>query len=408
MNQRMLKKYAKTIVEIGAHVKKGQEVIIHSDVDNLDFVRLLVEQAYKAKAKKVSIEWSDSAITKLHYRYQTVEKLSEVPNWVIEKNKYQVETLPCHIHIISSDPDALKGIDQKKVSLVRKNTYPILKPFRDAMDNRYQWVIAAIPSVAWAKKVFPNLSKKAAVEALWQSILKASRIDENDPIANWHQHNQTLQQKCDTLNQLHLHHLHYKNSLGTNLTVEIMPNTQFVGGGENTIDGHFYNPNIPTEECFGMPKKDGVNGIVYASKPLSYNGELIEDFYFVFKDGKVIEAHAKKGEALLQEMIAMDEGASFLGEVALVPYQSPISLMNTLFYNTLFDENASCHLALGHAFSNNIQNYEKMTLEEIEAFPMNRSMIHVDFMIGTSDLNIIGVDNQGKEIPIFKDGNWLI
>ena len=408
MKQRMLKKYAKAIVKIGVNVKKGQEVVIHSDINNLELVRYITQEAYKAKASKVHIEWSDDTITKTHYQYQTIEKLSEIPNWVIEKNKYQVETLPCHIHIKSSDPDSLKGIDQSKMSIVKKNTYPILKPYRDAMDNKYQWVIAAAPSISWAKKIFPHLSNKAAVEALWQHILKASRIDENDPIDNWKEHNQNLQNKCDILNQLNLHHLHYKSSNGTDLTLEIMPNTLFVGGGEKTLDGRFFNPNIPTEECFGMPKKDGVNGIVYASKPLSYNGELIEDFSLLFKQGKVIEVHAKKGEDLLKEMIAMDEGAARLGEVALVPYNSPISLMNVLFYNTLFDENASCHLALGHAFSNNIKDYEKMSNEEIENFDMNRSMIHVDFMIGTKDLSIIGVNHQGNEFTIFENGCWAI
>lgn len=408
MNKRMLKKYAKAIVQIGVHVQKGQEVIIFSELDSAELVRQIVVEAYKAKASKVSVEWSDSQITKTTYQYQSVKSLSELPNWKIEKQKYIVEKQPCYIRIKSADPDALKGIDQTKVSQVNKNTYPILKPYRDALENCHPWTIVGAPSVAWAKKVFPHLSNKAAVNALWDAILKAARIDENDPVENWKKHNQYLQEKCDKLNQLNLHHLHYKSSNGTDLIVEIMPKTIFLGGGETTLSGQFFNPNMPTEECFGMPNKYGVNGIVYASKPLSYNGELIEDFSFKFKDGKVVEVHARKGENLLKEMIAMDEGASRLGEVALVPYDSPISLSNILFYNTLFDENASCHLALGNAFSNNIKEYEKMTNEEIEKFDMNRSMIHVDFMVGTKDMSIIGVTNDEKEIVIFKEGNWAI
>ena len=406
MNKTMLKKYAKAIIRIGANVQKGQHVIINSDINDIELVRYVVEEAYKAKASKVSIEWSDSSITKSNYKYQSIETLSNLPNWVIEKNKYQVETLPCQIYIKSSDPDSLKGIDQGKVSTVRKNTYPILKEFRDAMDNKYQWTIVAAPSVNWAKKVFPNLSKKAAVKALWENILKAARIDENNPIENWKKHNKYLKEKCDMLNNFNLHHLHFKSSNGTDLTLEIMPNTLFLGGGEYTLNGNYFNPNMPTEECFGMPNKYGVNGIVFASKPLSYNGELIEDFSIRFEKGKAVEVHAKKGEELLKEMISMDEGAAYLGEVALVPYNSPISLSNVLFYNTLFDENASCHLALGRAFTNNIKDYESMTAEQINNFEMNRSMIHVDFMIGTKDMEITGVDNNGNTIEIFKNGNW--
>ncbi len=408
MNKQMLKKYAKAIVRIGVNVKKGQEVIIFSELDSVELVRQIVIEAYKAKASKVSVEWQDSKITKAHYKYQTIKTLATIPEWQEKKQAHIVETLPCYIRIKSADPDALKGIDQIKVSKVNQLTYPILKPYRDALDNKHPWTIVGAPSVAWAKKVFPNLSKKKAVDALWDAILKSARIDENDPIDNWNKHNQYLKEKCDKLNNLNIHHLHYKSSNGTDLTVEIMKNTLFLGGGETTLDGQFFNPNMPTEECFGMLNKNGVNGIVYASKPLSYNGELIEDFSFKFEKGKVVEVHAKKGEELLKTMINMDEGSSRLGEVALVPYNSPISLSNILYYNTLFDENASCHLALGEAFSNNIKDYEKMTSKEIEEFGMNHSMIHVDFMIGTKDMSIVATTNDGKEVPIFVDGNWAI
>ena len=406
MKKSDLKKYAKTIVKMGANIKPGQDAIIVSSVNNVELVRLIVEEAYKAKARKVIVEWNDDAITKMNYTYQSLETLSEYPKYAEEKLKYRSETLPAMIYIKSSDPDAMKGVDQDKIRQARMAQYPITKPYSDAMDNKYQWTIVAAASLEWAQKVFPNEKPKMAIKKLWDAILKSARMDGKNPIQDWKKHNEDLAKRCEYLNNLDIDFLQYNSSNGTDLKLKIMPGTLFMGGGETTLKGRYFNPNMPTEECFGIPDKNGVDGIVYSSKPLSYNGELIEDFNLRFEKGKVVEVHAKKGEELLKQMVSMDEGASRLGEVALVPYDSPISQSKILFYNTLFDENASCHLALGRAFSNNIKGYEKMSLEEIEKFGINDSMIHVDFMIGTKDLQIVATTRDHKQVVIFKDGNW--
>jgi aminopeptidase len=297
---------------------------------------------------------------------------------------------------------------EKKLAEGNKAIYPIVKPINDAMSDKYQWTIAAIPSAKWAKLVFPNLSKSKAVEALWEQILACARITD-DPIDAWNKHNAYIEEKANTLTYLDIDYLHYTNSLGTNFKVWLLENTHFIAGGEYAKDSNiFYNPNMPTEECFTSPKKGAAEGIVYASKPLSYMGELIEEFSVKFENGKAVEVKAKKGVELLQQLISMDEGASYLGEVALVPYDSPVSKSNILFYNTLFDENAACHLALGMGFTNVYNDYEKYTKQEINDKGINDSMVHVDFMIGTPDLSIVGYTRKGEKIQVFKDGNWSI
>ena len=407
MNKRVLKKYAQLIVEVGANVQKGQEVHLTISTENTEFARYIVEACYKAKADKVIINWTDDEITKLNYKYRSVKSLSKFEKWEIEKLQHRVDVVPVRIFIEDSDPDGLKGIDQAKVGKVRMNTYPILKPYIDKIDGMDQWVIAAIPGAKWAKKVFPNETKAKAIEKLWDAILKAARVDE-DPVGAWRKHNKNLADKCAKMNELDFEYLEYTNSLGTNLKIELAPTNIWLAGSEEArVSKIVFNPNMPTEEVFGMPKKDGVNGIVYSALPLSYQGQLIENFNIRFENGKAVEAHAEKGEELLNQMINMDDGASYLGEVALVPYSSPISQSGILFYNTLFDENASCHLALGRAFYNNVKDYEKYSKEEMEQL-VNNSMIHVDFMIGTKDLSIVGVRRNGEKVTVFKDGDWAI
>ena len=406
MKKSILKQYARLVVRTGVNVQKGQEVIVHAAIDQGEFVHLVVKECYLAGASKVMVEWSDDELQKLSVKHQTIKTLGKVEKWQQEKLEWQASTLPAVIHIDSEDPDGMKGMRQDKLSKSSKLRYPIIKPYRDRMENRYQWTIVAVPSPAWAKKVFPNESKSQAMAKLWDAILYTSRVEE-DAIANWKRHNEDLEARCNYLNSLSLESLHYRSSNGTDLTVGMIPEARFLGGGERTLGTNVYfNPNIPTEECFITPKKGVAEGIVYASKPLSYRGELIENFWFRFHEGKVVEAHAEKGDALLQQMISMDENAGYLGECALVPYDSPISNSGILFYNTLFDENAACHLALGMGFSNCIDQYEKYTKEQIDALGVNDSMIHVDFMIGCKDLEIVGRTHDGREVPIFKDGNW--
>lgn len=409
MNKNMIKKYAELIVNVGANVQKGQDVVIFSSVETYEFVKLLTYFCYKRKARSVEVIWSYDALSIYHSKYCSLKILSSIPPHVIEKQKYYVETNPARIYILSEDPDSLKGMNQEKVMKANQKKYPILKPFKDQMENRYQWVIAGYPSYRWAKKVFPHLKKNEAYKALMDAILKTSRADNDNPIEAWEKHNANLASKMDKLNSLHIKELHYKASNGTDFTVGLIENALFLAGKEKALGSNIvYNPNIPSEEIFTTPKKGMMEGVVHSSKPLSYNGELIENFYFVFKDGKVVEAHAEKNEQLLNQMINMDESSSYLGEVALVPFDSPINNTNILFYNTLYDENASCHLALGMGFDNVIKDYEKYTKEEIKNFGVNDSMIHVDFMIGTKDLMIEATTFEGEKILIFKDGNWAI
>lgn len=406
MTKKILKSYAELVAKVGVNVQKNQEVIINASVDQVEFVSLVVEECYKCGAKSVTVDWATPpSILKNIVKYETVETLAEVPNWKIEKIKHQVNTLPARIHIMSSAPDAMKGIDQAKLAKSRMMSYPIIKPFQDELNNKYQWTIVAVPSVEWAKKVFPVLPRKAAVDSLWEAILTTARVT-SDPIKAWDLHNKNLLERCNYLNSLNIDYLEYKSSNGTNLKVGLMEQSLWCGGGETTLGGVYFNPNMPTEECFTSPKKGVAEGKVVATKPLSYNGELIENFYFVFKEGKVVECHAERGVELLKQMVSMDDGAAYLGECALVPFESPVNKTGILFYNTLFDENAVCHFAIGRGFTDCIKDFSKYTNKEMEEMGLNQSMIHVDFMIGSSDLSIDAYTKDGKKVSIFKDGTW--
>ncbi len=406
MRKSELNRYAELLVKTGVHLQKGQELIVNVSVEQRELAMAIVSQAYKVGAKKVTIEWTAQEEKKLRFRYQSEETLSTLEKWEIERWRFRSETLPARLYIESDDPDGLAGVDQKKVARANKNIYPLIKPFDDAMDNKYQWCIAGAAGEKWAKKIFPELPKKKAIAALWKAIFQTARMEGN-AMENWKRHNETLAAKAAYLNSLHLKELRYRSKNGTDLKIGLIDQGIFIGGSETTLQSRIvFNPNIPSEEIFTSPKKGCAEGIVYASKPLSYRGEVIENFYFVFKEGKVVEVHAEKGEELLKEMISMDEAASYLGEVALIPFDSPINNTGLLFYSTLYDENASCHLALGEGFSNCIRDYDKYTPEEIKRMGINDSMIHTDFMIGTSDLSIVGTTADGKDIPIFKEGNW--
>jgi aminopeptidase len=407
MKKTVLKNYARLLARMGINVQRGQEVFIYAELDQPEFVRTLTEECYRAGASRVFVEWGDSAITRLHIKHRSQAVLSELTSFEKDKWEYQAEKLPCKLYLMSEDPDALAGIDQKKYATAQQAKMKVIKPLRDQMENRYQWCIAAVPGEKWAKKIFPELSRSAAVEKLWEAILSTSRATE-DPIAAWEQHNDDLAARCKTLNDLGIRELHYTASNGTDLRVSLMDESIFMAGGEETLNHVFFNPNIPSEEVFTSPKRGAAEGIVYASRPLSYNGQLIENFSVRFEGGRAIEVHAEKNESLLREMIGMDEGAAYLGECALVPYDSPIRQSEILFYNTLFDENAACHLALGRGFNNCVRDYEKYTNEEIKALGVNDSIIHEDFMIGTKDLSIVATTRDGKEVQIFRDGNWAI
>lgn len=406
MNKLQMRRYAKLLAKTGINVKKGQWVIVQAELDQPEFVEMVVEELYRAGAGKVTVEWSHQPVSKMHYKFQATDTLSKTEKWEIEKWELKKKELPAMLYLESSDPDGLKGVDQEKFTAVRSARTKVIKPYRDEMDNNYQWCIAAVPGKAWAKKVFPNLNVNQAVEKLWDAILTASRADGADPVREWARHNDTLAARCDYLNRLGLVSLEYKSKNGTDFKVGLIDGTLFMGGGEESLKGRYFNPNIPSEEIFISPKAGEAEGIVYSAKPLSYQGELIENFSVRFEGGKVVEVKAEKNVELLEKMISMDEGAKMLGECALIAYDSPINNSGILFYNTLFDENASCHLALGHGFTNCVRGYEHMTKEELTAKGINDSMIHVDFMIGSKDLDIVGVTKAGDRVQIFKNGNW--
>lgn len=406
--ENLKKEYAKLTVVKGVNVQKGQDVVISASIDDKEFVRDVVEECYIAGARSVSVEWGFSDLDILNYKYQEVETLSDIPDWKIAKMEHRVKTLPAQIHIMSQDPDELKDIDQDKMMQVRRITGPINRKYRDQMDNKFQWTIVGIPSKKWAQKVFPNESEEVCEQKLWDAILNVSRVD-GKAIENWNEHNSFMHEKCEKLNELNLKTLHYKNSLGTDFTVELIPGVIFCGGSSTTIQGVEYNPNIPTEECFTTPNKESANGVVMSSKPLSVMGKLVDNFGFRFENGKIVEViGSEEDKALLEKLISLDEGARMLGEVALVPFSSPICQSNVIFYNTLYDENAACHLAIGAGFPDCIKGFETMSEEEINAFDLNKSMIHVDFMIGTKDLDIVGTTTDGKKVQIFKDGEFAI
>ena len=405
MKKTVLREYARLIVRCGVNVQKGQEVLVYAELDQPEFVKLVVEEAYKAKAKEVIVQWSYQPLSKIHYRYQTVKTLGTVKEWEKARQQHYCDVLPARIHLVSSDPDGLKGVNMAKVSKANQMMYPIMKPYRDQRENKEQWCIAAVPGAAWAKKVFPGLPKGKAIEKLWESILAASRVNE-DPIKAWEEHNTNMQSRCDYLNSLNIRSLHYTADNGTDLTVGMIDEGCWRGGGDTSLQGIYFNPNIPTEECFISPKRGEADGIVYSSKPLSYRGQLIDNFSIRFENGKAVEVHAEQGEEQLKDMVSMDEGAAYLGECALVPQASPICESGILYYNTLFDENAACHLALGAGFPDTIKEFEKKSLEECRALGINDSMIHVDFMIGCDSMNIDATCADGKVVPVFRNGNW--
>ena len=410
MKKSVLKAYAKLAIRMGVNIQKNQELIITANVNDNYFVKYLVEEAYKAKAKLVTVEWVSDEVEKLTNQKASLKTLTEFPLWKEEKLKYQVENLPARLYLDSSDPDAMAGVDQDKMTEVRKINGPRIMKYREQMDNKYQWCIIGIPGEAWAHKVFPDLPVKKAVSKLWDAILEVTRIN-GDPIDNWNKHNAFLQDKTDKLNNLNIKKFIYKSkSSGTDFTIEKDERLIFESGNEKTISGVVYNPNMPTEECFTSPKKYSANGVIYSSKALSVMGKVVDNFGFRFVDGKAVEVFAKKEEdkAILEKLISIDEGASRLGEIALVPFSSPINKTGILFYSTLYDENACCHVALGRAFEECIKDFTNKSEKEIEEIDLNKSVIHVDFMIGTADLDIVGETYDGKTVQIFKDGEFAI
>ena len=405
MKKTVMRSYAKLIVRVGANVQKGQEVRVFASLDQPEFIKMLAEECYKAGASRVTVDWNYPELTKLSARYMKLRDLSETREWEKARMQDMVDHLPVRIFIESEDPDGLRGINPKYFKAFAARI-KISKPYRDAIDNKHQWCIAAVPGEAWAKKVHPELSKRAAVEQLWKDILYTARADGEDPIADWEEHNRDLKARSKYLNDLHLRELRYHSANGTDFKVGLIPTAEFHAGRDTTMRGVVYDPNMPTEEVFTSPDRRTAEGIVYATKPLSYQGQLIENFSVRFEKGRAVEVKAEKGQDVLEQIISMDEGCHYLGECALVPKESPIHQSGLLFYNTLFDENAACHLALGFGFDECVKGFENMTKEELYEIGVNDAGNHTDFMIGSDDLSIDGVDEHGNVHPIFRNGTW--
>ncbi len=409
-NPILVNKLAKLAVRVGVNVQKNQVVIIRGTTETKELIREIAEEAYQAGARIVYVQWSDDYISRSSLRYQSLEDLETIPSWIVDQNKDFVDAGACFISVSSPIPGLNKDVDPIKAQRQGIAAQKALSFFREhLMGNKVQWTIVAAPNPVWAKQVFPQLEENEAVEALWQAIFDASRVTlENDPIKAWEEHNHILSKHNQILNDYNFKHLHFKNSLGTDLIVELVANHVWAGGGEVAVNKAYFNPNIPTEESFTMPYKWGTRGKVVATKPLNYQGKLIEDFYLVFKDGKVVEHDAKKEKQALDNLLDTDQNSRYIGEIALISHDSPISNTNILFLNTLFDENASCHMALGRAYPMNVKNGVNTPIEELEKIGYNNSMVHADFMFGSEDMEIVGLTQDGKEVQVFKNGNFVI
>ncbi len=409
-SKEMYQKLAKLAVVRGLNVQQNQPVVIKAAVRDYEFVRMVSKEAYLAGAKKVIINWNDDELSRLDYTYQSEETLSDIADWQYDRLKKQHDDGACYLSILSEAPGGLQGVDHNKIvasqMAVSKKMGSLQKYL---MNNEGQWCVIGIPSQEWANAVFPSLSDEEAFEKLEDAIFMTSRVSEDtDPLENWRIHDAELVEHARKLTNFNFDKLHFTSELGTDLTVELVKNHIWVGGGDATPKGVYFDPNIPTEECFTMPKRDGVNGIVYASKPLSYAGKVIDGFWFKFENGKVVDFGAKQEEETLRSLLDFDEGSRHLGEVALVPYDSPISKSNILFFSTLFDENAACHLALGRPYPENVKNGVNMSDEELKAAGANNSHQHEDFMFGTKEMNVDGIQFDGTIIPIFRNGNFVI
>lgn len=407
----LLQELAKLAVISGANVQKGQALYINAPIEAAELVRECTKMAYEVGAESVSVNYIDEHKTRLDYEYQATETLSYVPEWKINKKQYEIDTNACYIHITGKDPDLLSGIDTDKIMKVALATSKVNQKFQYYTMNNYgQWTIIAWPNLAWAKKVFPNKSDDDAMEALWQAILSASRVEVNKTLDNWVAHSAEIKKHCELMNAFNFKLLHFKNSLGTDLTVGLIKDHIWAGGKEKAIGKYKvdFNPNIPTEEVFTMPDRRRIYGKVVSTKPLSYNGNIISKFELTFADGQITEVKADDNQKVLEDLIAMDKGTRSLGEVALISHDSPIQNSGLLFFNTLFDENASCHLAIGACYPTNVKDGIKLSKDELYELGGNDSMEHVDFMFGSSDMAVIGETYDGKLIDVFKDGNFVI
>lgn len=408
--ENLLKEFAKLAIRVGINIQPKQYLIVNAPVEAYEFVRTVVEEAYNAGAGNVIINWKDDTVNSLYYQNVSDEVLTEVPQFLIDKYRYVLDKGAALLSITSPNPNVYKNVDPMKMAMASNASNSKLKFFSDyTMASRTQWAIIAYPNYEWAQQVFPTLPKEEAYEKLLEAILYTSRVEENkDSVQEWNNHMKNLEVHNKILNDYNFEKIHFKNGIGTDLEIYLVENHIWAGGGEMSEKGVFFAPNIPTEETFTMPHNKKINGTVVSTKPLNFRGKLIPKFKLTFKDGVVVKYEADEEIETLKSLLETDEGSKSLGEVALISYDSPISNLGIIFYNTLFDENASCHLALGNAYSMNIKDGTTMPEEELVKLGYNVSNVHVDFMFGSSDMEIVGTTHDGKEIQIFRKGNFVI
>ncbi|KOR89007.1 aminopeptidase [Paenibacillus solani] len=401
-----LDKYAELAVKVGVNIQEGQTLVVHAPVDSAEFTRLIATKAYEAGARLVKIVWADETITRLQFEHAADDVFTEAPKWYAGEMTELVENGAAILHVLAENPDLLSGIDSERISNFYKARGEALKQYRAyQQSDKFSWCLIAVPSAAWAAKVFPDAPESEQVEKLWNAIFHTVRVDQDNPVEAWNQHLEVLEAKSSVLNAKKYKKLHYI-APGTDLTIELPVGHIWAQGDSINERGHSFVANMPTEEVFTAPLKTGVNGTVHSTKPLSYAGNIVDNFSLTFKDGKVVDFTAEQGYETLERLLNMDEGARYLGEVALVPHQSPISESNILYYNTLFDENASNHLALGSAYAFCLEGGKEMTQDQLVESGLNTSVTHVDFMIGSGEMDIYGVTEDGTEEPVFLKGNW--
>ena len=401
-----LKKYAALAVEVGVNIQPGQNLFIASSIDSVELVRLITKRAYEVGANQVFVDFSDDEITRLRYDLAPKESFEFFPSWKVQEKELLAEQGAAFMSIMSQSPDLLKGVDTSKIAAFQKAAGTALSKYRQfVQSDKISWTVIASPSKEWAKKVFPNIAEEEQVSALWDAIFKAVRADLKDPVSAWKEHDKVLHDKVDYLNDKNYKKLHY-TAPGTDLTIELPEGHLWCGASSVNEKGEDFMANMPTEEVFTVPLKTGVDGYVASSKPLSYGGNIIDNFTVSFEKGRIVKVEAEQGQKVLEDLVATDEGSHYLGEVALVPHDSPISNSNLLFYNTLFDENASNHLAIGSAYAFCLKGGKKMSREELAENGLNESITHVDFMIGSDKMDIDGVREDGTIEPIFRKGNW--
>ena len=404
--EKLKKDYAELVIRSGVNIQKGQRLLITSTIECADFVRLCADAAYDAGCKEVLLRWRDDSLTRMKYLKAADEVFDSVDQWEVDRMNSLIDEGCAFLTIHADDPESLKGVDPDRITRAQISSGKALAHYREKMMSSYSpWCVCSVPSKAWARLVFPDLSEEDAVAGLWDNILACCRVDGGDALQNWQNHIDELQRHVDILNNYNFKTLRYKNVAGTDLTVDLPEGHYWGGGAEKSGTGIMFSPNIPTEEVFTLPDRTSMNGTIVSTKPLSHNGTVIDGIVFRVENGKIVEARADRGEEILKDAIAVDEGASYFGEVALVPYSSPISESGVLFFNTLFDENASCHFAFGEAYPM-IKGSEDMSRDELKARGANMSMTHVDFMVGSDDLEVTGITHDGEEIPVFVNGNF--